>query len=373
MTDRSLDRMHSWLARSRCSATEESRAIAVVIGVVGVLSAIRFSIYAVCAATADEVGFSWAGFVADSLTDFAVLASLAVLMYVVIQPVRRAISQEGTRRWIALAVALLLGSVLAASVRALIMFWSGAVVDIWDGYVAVFLRFALPGALLLTVAEFHRREVHSLEAMRAAETTRNTFRNQTLQARLRTLEAQIEPHFLFNTLANVRRLYETDAASGEAMLERLMEYLEIALPSMRDDAPTLGREAELVRAYLDLQKVRMGRRLDYRVDVPSDLSALRVPPMMLLTLVENAIKHGLAPLREGGRVEVGATLETSTLRLEVADTGPGFGGQTTGEGTGLANIRTRLAAMFGAAAELSLAARQPHGLVATIRMPMEPA
>jgi len=133
------------------------------------------------------------------------------------------------------------------------------------------------------------------------------------------------------------------------------------------------REAELVCAYLDLQKVRMGRRLDYRVHIPSDLGALRIPPMMLLTLVENAIKHGLAPQCDGGRVDVGASLEESRLRLEVTDTGGGFGGQVSGGGTGLANIRTRLVAMFGAAAELTLSSRRPHGLVATIRMPLETA
>jgi sensor histidine kinase YesM len=355
------------------SAPQEWAAVGAVIAVVAVLSAIRFSIYAVCAAIIDEPDFSWSHFVWISLKDFAVLASLALLMYLVIQPVRRYAPMEGRHRWIALGIALLFASLLAAAGRQLFMFWSGELVDLQQSGVPVFMRFALPGAMLLTVAEFHRREVRSIEAMGAAEAARIALETQTLQARLRTLEAQIEPHFLFNILANVRRLYEIDAAAGQAMLERLMEYLQMALPSMRGDAPTLGREAELVSAYLDLQKVRMGRRLDYRVQIPTDLGELRIPPMMLLTLVENAIKHGLAPQRDGGRVDVGASLDASMLRLEVTDTGGGFGAQTSGGGTGLANIRTRLAAMFGAAAELTLAPRRPHGLVATIRMPLQTA
>jgi hypothetical protein len=358
--------------RETAGAAEELRAVGAVIGVVAVLSGIRFLTYAVCAVITRDPDFSWPWFVRMNLEDFASLASLALLMYLVIEPVRRAARAEGMHRWIALAVALLLASLLAATGRQLYMFWNGET-DLQQGYLSVFLRFALPGAMLLTVAEFHRREVRSLEAMRASEAARVALETQTLQARLRTLEAQIEPHFLFNILANVRRLYEIDAAAGEAMLERLMEYLQMALPSMRGDAPTLGREAELVCAYLDLQKVRMGRRLDYRVDIPIDLGSLRIPPMMLLTLVENAIKHGLAPQRDGGRVEVGASLQASTLRLEVIDTGGGFGAQTSGGGTGLANIRTRLVAMFGAAAELTLSPRRPHGLVATIRMPLEAA
>jgi hypothetical protein len=364
------ERLRLWLARERSSAAEELRAVGVVIGVVGALSAIRFSIYGGCGLILDPE-FIWADFLVNNLRDFAVLASFALLMYAVIQPVRRAAPPQGMRRWLALAVALLVASVLATTGRQLYMFWGDAVETMWQGYRGVFLRYGLTAAMLLTVAEFHRREVRSLEAMRAAEAARSALETQTLQARLRTLEAQIEPHFLFNTLANVRRLYETDATAGEAMLERLMQYLEIALPSMRGDGPSLEREAELVRAYLDLQKVRMGRRLQYRVDIPAELSALRIPPMMLLTLVENAIKHGLAPQREGGRVDIGATREASTLRLEVADTGGGFGGQTTGGGTGLANIRARLAAMFGAAAELTLVPRVPRGLIATIRMPLE--
>jgi sensor histidine kinase YesM len=236
----------------------------------------------------------------------------------------------------------------------------------------MFVRFALVAGLLVTVGEFHRAEVRSLEALQRADAERARLEQQTLQARLKTLEAQVEPHFLFNTLANLRRLYETDPEAGEAMMERLMRYLQTALPSMRDERSTLAREAQLIEAYLELQQVRMGRRLAYGIDIAPALRPLQVPPMMLLTLVENAIKHGLAPQREGGRVDVRARLDGPQLRLEVADTGRGFGGGTSGGGTGLANIRARLAARFGTAAEITLTAGAPRGLLAAIRMPVLP-
>ena len=303
-------------------------------------------------------------------TDFVFTAIFALVMFVVIQPVRRLGPAGGPRRVVALVLAIGLGTVVALTIQTLAMVWSGAPLDLalWNlmpGSVAN----ALPAAFIVTVGEFHRREILSLDAMRAAEADRSRLEQETLQSRLKTLEAQIEPHFLFNTLANVRRLYEVDPVAGDAMLERMMRYLEVALPSMRGERVTLGREATLIEAYLDLQKVRMGRRLAFRIDIPSALRQVEVPPMMLLTLVENAIKHGLAPERDGGRIDVGARVHDEVLELEVADTGRGFGDDTSGGGTGLANIRIRLAAMFGDAGQLMLAAREPHGLLAMIRMP----
>jgi signal transduction histidine kinase len=355
--------------RSTASVGAELRALALVVGVVVALVAFRAVI---------PLGFLRQfdlRYVAPALGaaayDFGSHLTLALLMYIVIQPVRRRGPQHGVPRWAALAVTVLAASLVAAGLFRLLVEteYDGE----WWLSLSLVLRFAFPAGMLVVVAEFHRREVLSLEAMRDAEAARAALETQTLQARLRTMQAQIEPHFLFNTLANVRRLYETDPAAGETMLARLMEYLRMALPSMRGATSTLGQEAELIRAYLDLQKVRMGRRLDYRVVVPEALSATEVPPMMLLTLIENALKHGLAPQREGGRVEVKASLAGGTLRLEVEDTGRGFAAQTSGGGTGLANIRARLAAMFGPAAELTLVPRTPTGLLAMICMPVPAA
>jgi len=305
---------------------------------------------------------------ADIVEELATASLMALTMFVVIQPIRRLGPRAGARRVVAITAALALATLLVVTIQAAFMI-------LWDfpfetALYSTAIQFGLPAAFLVTVGEFHRREVLSLEAMREAEADRARLEQQTLQARLKTLEAQIEPHFLFNTLANVRRLYEIDPVAGDAMLERLMRYLEIALPSMRDERVTLGREADLIEAYLHLQQVRMGRRLAFAIDVAPALRPIEVPPMMLLTLVENAIKHGLAPLRDGGRIDVGARREGDALQLEVADTGPGFGGDVSGGGTGLANIQVRLAAMFGDAAQLTLSARRPRGLLAAICIPV---
>jgi len=195
---------------------------------------------------------------------------------------------------------------------------------------------------------------------------------ETAEARLQMLEAQIEPHFLFNTLAHVRRLYETDRDAGARMLRNLKDYLSIALPRMRGGGATLGREVDHAVAYLDIQRIRMGQRLAYAIDVPDALRCCRLPSLMLLTLVENAVKHGLTPLPEGGRIDVRARREGDRLRIDVADTGRGFA-KSTGGGTGLANVRARLASTYGNEARFSLALNQPTGVVATLELPFEDA
>jgi len=349
----------------RALLADEGARLGFVVAVVALMTLFRQLSFTLGAAPAGELAEAW-------WVDFTRHLSGALLMMALIEPARRMGPGSGLPRVAVLAVAVL---VATAAATVLYSVWfvrsTGNAVELWSGVYVIASRYALLAVPLLVVAEFHRTEVRSLEAMRAAEADRAALEQQTLQARLKTLEAQIEPHFLFNTLANVRRLYETDAAAGEAMLERLMRYLQVALPSMRGDRSPLAREAQLIESYLELQQVRMGRRLAFSVDIAPALHAIEVPPMMLLTLVENSIKHGLAPQREGGRVDVGARLQGGELTLEVSDTGRGFGGDTAGGGTGLANIRARLAAMFGHAAEFTLAARQPRGLRATIRMPAQ--
>jgi sensor histidine kinase YesM len=186
------------------------------------------------------------------------------------------------------------------------------------------------------------------------------------------LQAQIEPHFLFNTLANVRRLYEADREAGHAMLDNLMRYFEVALPQMRCDASTLERERALIESYLNVQKIRIGRRLAFSIDIPETLRTIEVPPMMLLTLVENALKHGIGPQPEGGSLEVSAERTGERLILTVADTGRGLTGDM-GAGTGLANIRSRLSAAYGSAASLSIEGNSPRGIVARLILPATPA
>jgi sensor histidine kinase YesM len=223
--------------------------------------------------------------------------------------------------------------------------------------------------LLISVALIYRRTQTSLDAAHQADLDRITLERQMTQARLQVLQAQIEPHFLFNTLANLRRLYEMDREAGHRMLDNLMRYFAVALPQMRAGTSTLAREVALIESYLNVQQIRLGRRLAFSIEIPEAIDALDVPPMMLLTLVENALKHGVAPLPEGGTVRVVAKASGRSLVLSVIDTGRGLTG-TAGVGTGLANIRARLDAAYGNAASLSIQGNAPRGIVATITLPI---
>jgi TM2 domain-containing membrane protein YozV len=200
---------------------------------------------------------------------------------------------------------------------------------------------------------------------------------QLAEARLTLMRAQVEPHFLFNTLAHVQALQEIDPPQASTMLERLISYLRAAMPSMRETKSTLGREVEVVRAYLDLLKIRMGDRLKYFINVPAEINGVALPPTMIATLVENAIKHGLEPKKEGGSIAVHARKleanEAHPERIEilVADDGLGFGAaDTSGTGVGLANTRERLKMLYGSQAELAVEPNAPSGVRAIIRVPM---
>ena len=190
-------------------------------------------------------------------------------------------------------------------------------------------------------------------------------------AQLQLLEAQIEPHFLYNTLANVISLIDAEPATAKHMIERLIDYLRRAALVAGGADATLGRQVELLRAYLDLIVLRMGSRLSYRIDVPPELAALPLPPMLLQPVVENAIKHGIEPKIAGGEVSVTARRQGDRLLLEVTDDGLGVratraAGST---GLGLANLRERLSTMHGVHATLAIEDRQP-GTRVTIDLPM---
>jgi len=208
---------------------------------------------------------------------------------------------------------------------------------------------------------------------RAAEVSRarlagDELRASTAEARLQALQAQVEPHFLFNTLAHVKWLYRRDPGQGRRMLDRLLDYLHAALPRVRQSATTLEQELQLTRAYLDIHQLRIGGRLSVAIEVPEEIARLRFPPLMLLTLVENAIKHGIAPQTEGGTIAIRALADTRQLRIEVRDTGAGLQ-HSAGTGMGLANVRERLTALFGAGARLVIEPNLPHGVVAAIEIP----
>ena len=200
-----------------------------------------------------------------------------------------------------------------------------------------------------------------------------SYARQLAEARLMVMRAQVEPHFLFNTLAHVQALQEIDPPQAGHMLERLISYLRAAMPTMRETTSSLGREVEVVTAYLDLLKIRMGDRLNYTISVPSELNSISLPPTMIATLVENAIKHGLEPKREGGTVAIQVRQVGEQIEVLVADNGLGLGGADTGgTGVGLANTRERLKMLYGDTGELVVEPNVPTGVRALLRVPKEP-
>jgi len=233
-------------------------------------------------------------------------------------------------------------------------------------------RWLVIGGLAYAFFLFHRQAAEAATRAHETDLQRIQFDRQMTEARLQSLRAQIEPHFLFNTLANVQQLYRTEPERGRRMLGNFVAYLRAALPQMRHDETTLKREVDLARAYLDVLQVRMGTRLKVYFDIPKDLAALAFPPLALSTLTENAIKHGLNPLPEGGAIEITARIEGRRLKVGVADTGAGLRA-SDGTGAGLANLRARLAALYGDAANLEFEANAPRGIRATIAVPIRTA
>jgi hypothetical protein len=218
-----------------------------------------------------------------------------------------------------------------------------------------------------------RAEARAAVASEAAEA--ETLKRQVVEARMAAMQAQVEPHFLFNTLASIDHLIETDPPRASKMQKDLIALLRASMPTMREGAATglrdLGSELAVVRPYLGILKVRMDERLDARIDVPDGLKSAAFPPMMLQSLVENAIKHGLEPKPEGGTLHVKAEVVDGALVVSVADTGLGFGAavDTKGTGVGLANIRERLELLYGQQARLTLSANAPSGTVAAVTVP----
>jgi sensor histidine kinase YesM len=174
---------------------------------------------------------------------------------------------------------------------------------------------------------------------------------QAIDAQLRSLQAQIEPHFLFNTLANVVSLIDTAPDKARLMLERLMELLRASLAASRSERTTLGQETALIAAYLDILRIRMGERLSYTISVPPELLNVSIPPLSLQPLVENSIKHGLEPKLEGGSVHLSARTADGALQLDVEDDGMGFSPHS-GTGVGLTNLRDRMSSLYGEKARL---------------------
>ncbi|MCD2516395.1 histidine kinase [Massilia sp. G4R7] len=220
---------------------------------------------------------------------------------------------------------------------------------------------AIVRAVTRRIAERRRGE--------AARVRQTATEKELTVAKLNLLHAQVEPHFLYNTLASAQVLTRSDPARADEMLGNLIQYLRHSLPRTEDAPSTIGEELERARAYLDILKIRMGPRLQLQVDMPDALRGVLFPTMMLQTLVENAIKHGLEPKPGGGTVWILARQVDSAVAVTVADDGRGFTAEGGGTGVGLRNVRERLRLAYGSAAGFSIVANFPSGVAATITVP----
>ncbi|MDN4038781.1 sensor histidine kinase [Massilia sp. YIM B02443] len=241
----------------------------------------------------------------------------------------------------------------------------------WFMNFVLLLLLALFGTKAL-VGGKKRADAEAKVANDAAE--REAMQRQLSETKMQMMQAQVEPHFLFNTLASVEHLIRVDPPRASAMQRSLIQYLRAVLPQMRDNAVVtgLGREVDMVRAYLDLLKMRMEERLNVDLQIPDGLRSAAFPPMMLQSMVENAIKHGLECKPEGGTLKIVAEVADSQLRVTVTDDGVGFGVMPSdGTGLGLQTIRDRLRMLHGDAGRLHIGANSPSGVIATIEVPYQ--
>jgi signal transduction histidine kinase len=307
----------------------------------------------------ERVAEGWSYYFAEvSVTGFAMLAGFALAESISVD--------DGPRRAAAVGIALPASAALGYALAVELLYSPGFSVLSMQ-FVGDSLRLTVLGGTVAFIYLLRRRSDAAAKATHETEVAHQALAKQTLEARLQLMEAQIEPHFLFNSLANVQRLYETEPESGERLLENLKIYIRAALPQMRETRSTLGVRPSLP-GVSQVLRARMGERLHFAIDVPAELREHAFPPMMVITLVENAIKHGIHKSASGGAIVVRARRRGQRLRVEVADTGGGFRGNS-GKGVGLANIRARLSALFGERGELSLCANEPSGVVAAIDVP----
>src|SRR5438445_2887815 len=241
--------------------------------------------------------------------------------------------------------------------------------DRLGGYSGITIFSVLIGPWIAVAALLRQIKDEAINQALTFEFERNAYECKATEARLRPLQAQVESHFLFNTLANVRELVDARSPQASSVLNSLIAYLRAAVPRLHEPATTLGQELELVRAYLDVMHMRMPDRLQFSLHADEAALPLFCPSMTLLTLVENAVRHGIDPSEQGGRIDVRVRVRDGRCRIEVIDTGVGLKQGGAGLGTGLANLRERLQLAFGADAQVHLSALAPHGTAAEVEIP----
>jgi signal transduction histidine kinase len=240
--------------------------------------------------------------------------------------------------------------------------------------VATFIFAFLYLSLAAIIAALRNREHVATARHLEAEARRSELSRRLAESELKLLQSQVEPHFLFNTLGTAQQLAEKGAPEAARLIADLIRFLRAATPALRRAATTLGDERRMIAAYLAIMRTRLAARLSFRIDIGDAFRAIPVPPGMLITLVENAVKHGIELAPDGGEIHVVARrrpLPDDRLELTVTDTGAGLGVGTPGQGIGLANIRERLELLHGARAALELEENVPRGFVARVLLPVD--
>lgn len=269
---------------------------------------------------------------------------------------------------IRVAVALIIGTICGSYLGAFVSGLSPAVLFERATLFQLLAIGVIFGSIITFFFSSREQIAESQARIQEEKIKRLTSEKKAAEANLKLLQAQVEPHFLFNTLSNVLSLLDTNPNKGKSMLVDFIQYLRASLTKIREEKATLGQEMEMIQAYLSIIKVRMGDRLDYKIDLPNKLKAISFPPMLIQPLVENAIKHGLEPKIDGGKIQIRGIEKDGMLGLEVRDTGVGFKAERD-SGMGLSNIRDRLFSLYGNKGRLILEENSPHGLKATIEVP----
>ncbi|MFO1313838.1 MAG: histidine kinase [Burkholderiales bacterium] len=288
--------------------------------------------------------------------------------------VPRAFGDRSAGRWVQYLVLPVVGVFIGYWIATTVLDFRESRAEMFTlrGMLAICAIAVLIAGILIAIFVPRERAARA-QALAATEEARaNAAEREATLARMQLLEAQVEPHFLYNTLAHVMSLVDADPPMAKRMLHRLIELLRATAVAAKEGV-SLEQEVGLVRAYLDLIAMRMGPRLAWSIDLPRELAAIEVPPMLLQPIVENAIKHGLEPKLEGGRVDVHARRDGDRLVLTVIDTGLGVASRRSADSTGLglANLRARLSAVFGGNASLRIADHVPSGTEVTLVLPLQ--
>ena len=284
---------------------------------------------------------------------------------------------RGARRWSTYLLATLAACLFATWAQQALLAWLGweniwtiaKFPHDWVQPLGIFSSYGLYCTMVCVVYVNRRTAQLAARRLHNAELARAHSRRRTLESRLRAMQARVEPQFLFNTLAQVRELYARDTEAAARMLEDLIAYLRAALPHLRESSSTLGQEVALARAYLDIMRIRLGEKLKFEIDLPPEVADARMPPMMLLPLVDHALVYGLQPGRPDGKIHIRTQVREGRIVLAITDSGAAFLPGVHAED--LQGIAQRLNALYGDSARLELERIVERGTRATLEIPYE--